>query len=358
MDYYIREETGTENNALSKARSDANQILRDMGLSPLAVRRQQMTKSRLKRILFTALYAFIDWRKVGRHIEQGTNLILPFPLVNNLHFNNRVAETLRRLKETKGIRLILLIHDIDSLRFSDDHALQYEQEKRYFSIADVCIAHNDAMKRYLQKEGMEVPIVTLGIFDYLYDRQPVYKRRETFCADTPEVVIAGNMDREKTAYLGKLKQIDGVRFHLYGPNYSETTAGQNTEYFGVYPPEELPEHIRGDFGLIWDGDSLEACSGDYGAYLRYNNPHKTSFYLSLGLPVIVWEQAAIAEFVTSNRVGIAISDLRELKKRLAGITKAEYAAMCAQAENLARQLRGGYYLRHAVSEALELMPNG
>ena len=34
---------------------------------------------------------------------------------------------------------------------------------------------------------------------------------------------------------------------------------------------------------MWDGPSPDTCAGVYGAYLRYNNPHKTSLYLAAGL---------------------------------------------------------------------------
>lgn len=61
-------------------------------------------------------------------------------------------------------------------------------------------------------------------------------------------------------------------------------------WHGSFKPEESPEHLQG----VWDGDSVDTCAGNTGAYLRYNNPHKTSLYLACGMPVIVWKEAAIA----------------------------------------------------------------
>ena len=46
--------------------------------------------------------------------------------------------------------------------------------------------------------------------------------------------------------------------------------------------------------------------------MRFNNPHKLSLYVALGLPVIVWREAAIAEFVLKQGIGITVSDLLEL----------------------------------------------
>ncbi len=32
-------------------------------------------------------------------------------------------------------------------------------------------------------------------------------------------------------------------------------------YFGSFLPDELPAALEGGFGLVWDGDSAETCSG-------------------------------------------------------------------------------------------------
>ena len=73
--------------------------------------------------------------------------------------------------------------------------------------------------------------------------------------------------------------------------------GKNVKYCGQYKPEELPEKLEGGFGLVWDGDDLGACTGVFGEYMKYNNPHKTSLYLASGLPVIIWEKAAMAKYI-------------------------------------------------------------
>ena len=57
-----------------------------------------------------------------------------------------------------------------------------------------------------------------------------------------------------------------------------------------------------NFGLVWDGTSLDGCNGRYGEYLKFNNPHKTSLYLSCGIPVIIWKEAALADFVEEHKV--------------------------------------------------------
>ena len=69
------------------------------------------------------------------------------------------------------------------------------------------------------------------------------------------------------------------------------------------------------------------CSGNTGEYLKYNNPHKLSLYMASGLPVIVWKKSAIAEFVLSNNVGIAVDSIFEIKDNINKITDEQYADM-------------------------------
>ena len=45
--------------------------------------------------------------------------------------------------------------------------------------------------------------------------------------------------------------------------------------------------------------------------------HKLSLYLAVGLPVIIWEKAAEAEFVLKENVGVTVKSLYELPQRLA-----------------------------------------
>lgn len=79
--------------------------------------------------------------------------------------------------------------------------------------------------------------------------------------------------------------------------------------------------------MVWDGTSVSTCTGDFGEYLQYNNPHKTSLYIRCQLPVIIWKQAALADFVRENGIGICVDSLEELEKILNTLSEEEYAEM-------------------------------
>lgn len=161
--------------------------------------------------------------------------------------------------------------------------------------------------------------------------------------------IAGNLRKDKAGYIYALDDLEsGVMFHLYGPNFEGKTIGKNVIYKGQYPPEELPEKLQCGFGLVWDGPSLEGCSGMMGKYLKYNNPHKTSLYLASGIPVIIWKQAAMADLVNERRIGIVVESLEEISSKIGALQKEEYQLLKKNAENLGRQLRSGAMLKAAL----------
>ena len=112
--------------------------------------------------------------------------------------------------------------------------------------------------------------------------------------------------------------------------------------------DDFIKQVHGNFGLVWDGDSLEECHGDFGSYLKYNTPHKASFYLRAGLPIIVWKESAIAPLVEEMGVGFAINSLKELPGRLAGISEEEYAGMLAQTKLITIAINNGENLKKAI----------
>ena len=104
--------------------------------------------------------------------------------------------------------------------------------------------------------------------------------------------------------------------------------------------------------MVWDGISIETCDGPTGNYLRYNNPHKLSLYLSSGLPVIVWKESALAEFISSQKLGIVISNLYELSDILDTITEKQYQEFVGNIQEVRGKLKKGFYLKKAINEIL------
>lgn len=258
-----------------------------------------------------------------------------------------------RLTHAKGGKVITLIHDLGCCR---RRKLTEQQEVERLSNTDVLIVHNEAMMRFLQQIGYKKPMVTLGIFDYLAPtegRMPSKDEHETW-----DVVYAGALAKRKNEFLYALDDsIKGWKLNIHGRGLDENEASgwKNIVPRGFIYSDDFIKESVGHFGLVWDGSSIDECAGEWGGYLRINNPHKTSFYLRAGKPVIMWREAALAPFVLSEGVGIAVASLKEIGDVLSRMTQEEYRKMCDNAMVMSRRQGEGTFFKEAFKKAEELL---
>ena len=253
---------------------------------------------------------------------------------------------LRRILRLKKCRFCIVVHDLPGHLTGDDFS-EYALPSGFVELSersDGVIVHNPSMLEWFAQRGVDrEKLVPLGLFDYLCTarREPV--------AFSRDVIYAGNISPDKSPFLLQLGEISSVRWLLYG---TPSPMYPGAQYMGSFPPDELPSHLKGGFGLVWDGDSVDTCSGGTGEYLLYNNPHKMSLYLASDLPVITWRKAATAPFVEANGVGILVDSLRELPGVLASIDEARYAELAANAAKMGAKLRSGFHTLKAVEHCL------
>lgn len=332
--YCVVEKNFIENHAGSKARNDIADILVNEGWEPLVVHHSEEkgTLDKIKMLFLTRN----DWSKIYHKIPEHSELLIQYPLAMYPKVSTVAIPFLKKMKR-KNVKLTFLIHDLDSLR-----GVYTNGEREFLSTADVIIAHNPVMVEYLKQNGYsDKEIRSLNIFDYL-TKDTVVGRK---AGEKTEVVIAGNLKREKAGYVYRLNEVEGeIQFRLYGPNYDGETQGKNVKYCGQYKPEELPEKLEGGFGLVWDGDDLGDCTGVFGEYMKYNNPHKTSLYLASGLPVIIWEKAAMAKYIEKNNLGIAVREMNEIPLKLKSLSEEDYRIMKSNVEIVGKQLCQGKML--------------
>ena len=146
-----------------------------------------------------------------------------------------------------------------------------------------------------------------------------------------------------------------MNLYGFGFNPAEAKGTERIEYKGFVPSDELIATASGDFGLVWDGFSIEACTGSFGEYLQYNNPHKTSLYIRCELPVIIWNKAALAPFIRENNIGLCISSLTELNEKLSALTIEDYVTMKNNVKKISEKLADGHYVRTAIKSAITLL---
>lgn len=347
MNYYITETekfiSGTLSEqqrmtASSKPRVDIDRICAEMLDRAIPCPFPQQRKGYIRK--FLSYRADIkEWKRRLAPLTKSDVLFLQYPLPKFNIFQNKIFKRLRK----KGVRVIALVHDMDWLRLdmgSMKTRARVKIQRKALRYFDTIVVHNQAMKETLG--DLRANIVCLGIFDYLSDETKFGKRG----LELP-VIIAGNLSPEKAGYAYHLPQ--DVAWNLYGPYYAAQS--ENVNYRGAFPSEQLPSMMDGSFGLVWDGDSADTCGGSWGNYLRYNNPYKTSLYLACGLPVIIWKEAALAEFVLKNDCGIAVGSLFEVESAISGMSEERYAELCRGAERVGAMLREGTFTRQALRTA-------
>ena len=348
MKYFLKEEFLKDSgarNAGNKARNDVEEIVKREGYQPL-------------------LLTVDDWYHMGTvkaqqhkakalvqafsQLKSGDQLLIQFPMLHHSFFTTRLVRKIQR----SGVKVYFIIHDLEALRYANldtvplKHKIRVHlQESSLLKIADGVIAHNPIMKSVLVEKGLpEYKLVSLEIFDYLI---PNYQEKDGLSKDQP-IIVAGNLAQEKAGYLYQLPARPA--YNLYGVGFDESRALENAAYFGSFLPDELPAALEGGFGLVWDGDSAETCSGVFGEYLRYNNSHKASLYLASGFPLVVWKQSALSHFVLEKECGVAVESLHDLLQVIEKLTLDDYQTLLENTKCVGKEIREGYYLRTALKQ--------
>lgn len=317
MNYYVVETDKhklIQKTAGVKARQDVETIFKWNNFKKIEIPcliEGRENKTRLGKI--KAHYdVYMLWKNALKKIKKNDWIYIQFPLLEHTMLFSLLIKNL----EKRGIHTSIIIHDVEAIRFTlrNDVPLSRKIRMRFEEISSFkncskIIVHNEKMKSFMHekwkihKDKMDI----LGIFDYLvenYNEELLEKRN---LSRKGPVIIAGALSKHKAGYIYNLPE--NCNFNLYGINFEREKASSNTNYVGAFNPEELIYNLQGSFGLVWDGDSSATCTGVYGDYLKINNPHKTSMYLAAGIPVIIWEEAALANFIKKNHCGITIKSI-------------------------------------------------
>lgn len=340
--YIVAETSEPSKHAGSKPRTDIVEILRTQGWSLIKVKPKWEKANPLKRAC--AIPSVVaDWLKISITVIRGDILVFPYPLSIYPKVSQIVLPFLLMIKK-RGIKIIAFIHDLSALRESQTN----KTEDAFLSTADVLIAHNNAMAKYLSKHYNQ-KIVTLGIFDYLLPNSVQTSK------DPIGIDIAGNLSPKKAGYIYHLSNdFPNTIFNFYGPEF-DTSSEEAKSYKGSFLPNDLISHLNGKFGLVWDGESTTTCSGKFGTYLKFNDPYKLSLYLSLGKPVIIWDQAAAGDIVRQASCGIVADSIETAVAKIEQMSDSDYSLMCNSAKLIGERLRTGFYTKAAIAKATELL---
>lgn len=333
------------NDALNKAVCDVNFFANQCGYKTLYISKISKTSNFIFRVL-RQLISILSWISLFFKIKRKSILVIQAPFHREILGRRFI---LKLCKHIKKVHLILFINDIMEIRNKNCSKSDKDDFEFFILNFEYFIAHNKKMVKYIESKGISKDkIISLDIFDYKLNKTMVPK--ENSCLAN-EIIIAGNLATNKTSYLYNLLKLKSkIKFNLYGPNFDVDLKSENINYFGCFPPEDLIDNLNGSFGLVWDGNSIETCSGYTGNYLRYNNPHKASLYLVAQIPIVIWEESAMADFVLKNGVGITVKSLNEIEEKINSLTQEQYKEMISKTKLLSERLQKGYYLKLALKK--------
>lgn len=330
--YFIREYYGDMLNAGGKAVSDVSQILENIGYTPI----KYLWKSGL--FFQRWLYKIRFWGRLFQRMQAGDELFIQWPC------NVLPIQTVVWIAYVKRGKVSVLFHDIEKLRWTTPKKDQVRAERFLIKHSDLLVAHTDVMKKFLESEGAEASKITvLSSFDYLTNGPVKIERKKS-----TSVTFAGNLS--KSAFLDSLDR-SGMQIDVlcYGRKVDREWEGI-CHYESFFRAEEVSE-LKGSWGLVWDGDSIESCTGELGNYLRYNSPHKLSLYIVAALPVIVWSGSALASYVKENNLGVVVDSLWDIPETIQSVSSEEYESFLSSLSKEALILSSGGHLQTCISKS-------
>ena len=336
--YYISEVADRTNfTALNKARSDVEYIFNLRGYKKLYSYINIInSKEANTRFIYEIIKLFFS-------LKANDSVYFQYPYYERRNKMRRIVTTLTK---RKNINLIAVIHDIDALRYARDKK-SVLQEINYLNKFNYLISHNPKMTTWLKNHGCKVNIIDLNLFDYIVENPIEYNNERK-----SDLVFAGNLDKEKSAFIYKLIEENNItaKINLYGPNFAGDLKNNSICYKGMFKADELLNNLEGKYGLIWDGEDLDKCTGNIGEYTKYNNPHKLSMYIAAQIPVISWEKMAISTFIKEYNIGFTIRSLEDLEVKMNSITDTEYNMMLNNIKELQSKVIKGEFMDMALTK--------
>lgn len=324
-------------NAGPKARLDTAQFL---GAAGFRVQRVPNSRSRYWQKFWAWAVRHASW-VMGMFLRlrfiPGEVVWCQFPL----DLPTRAVIELARIR---GHQTVAFVHDIEGLKRSPVDWSLVDQEADLLRTFSCVLSLNPVIGGLLLARGVPVK-ASLELWDYVCD----LPMKVTSANLLKRVVFAGNLSNDKASFLSQLNMIRPAPFELYGEGYNpQAESSGNVSYMGTFAPSTPPFAPDGALGLVWDGATLETCDGGFGAYLRYNTPHKASMYLAMGLPILIWKHAAIAPLIERFGAGLLLSSMHEIPQILATMTREQYLEMALGASRLGEMVRQGHHIQAAV----------
>ncbi|MBS0957404.1 sugar transferase [Leuconostoc pseudomesenteroides] len=260
-------------------------------------------------------------------VKADDTVIHQFPSYMSCHFEQQWVQEINK----RSARSIVLIHDIEPLRLVKTDAWELSVLKQYNTI----IVHSEAMANALKHMGVNSTFIIQPLFDYLGEVH-------NLASYSHLINFAGTFQKSPW-----LKDYDGQEINLFGSvpkKWRDFVFPNQVSYQGNFDPDDILNQLTSGFGLIWDNDFEDKA---YQSYTKYNAPHKASLYLRAGLPLIAWQQSALAAIIKQYDIGLTINKLTDLKK-IDDISLDQYQTWQKNIYPIASQLAQGFFTKQTL----------
>lgn len=333
MKIAIQSKFGFGYTAGPKAVNDTTSILKREGWKIYYVNKIRCDYPKIP-ALFGAFADILRLLLVFCNLNKKADVLIQWPVFSN-YLSVKMLLIILRLRKTS---YTVLIHDIQNLRLElSERDKVFEQ---YVKGSYHVIVHSPNMEKYLRSLGIETKTSILTSFDYLTTDVIPSRFRSNV------VTFVGNLVKSEFLIDVDDSFLQGWDLYCYGVGGDKIP--KCITYKGCFEPEKVSV-IEGSWGLVWDGTSKDTCNGVMGRYLRYNAPHKLSLYIVSGLPLIVWQESSLAEFVKKNNLGVTIKSLNEIGDTITSISDEEYLEYCVNVKNEAERLKRGEHLINCIN---------
>lgn len=322
------------NSAASKAVLDCNTIFLQNGYKDFTFTvSNNANRARYYALLLKNMLLFFF------SIKAGSSVGVQYPLLSI----NNVFKYFIKLARLKRVSFFCIVHDLHSLRTGGNDPALIQKDIANLNCFNRVIVHNRQMLGWLKQNGLQRDAGILEVFDYLSDD---FTDSNKDMSGQKLIVYAGNLVKSKFIY--GLHAVKNCSFHIYGPGYDAGLAAgsNNVTWMGEYSPEQITKELRGNFGLVWDGESCTACDEVLGNYLKYNAPHKFSLYIAAGLPVIAPVDSAIGAFIRAHSIGVLVNSIHDLETM--SISPAVYSIMKSNVLCLRKKIINGHFFTQAL----------
>lgn len=266
----------------------------------------------------------------------GDTLILQSPTWHSVEWENQFMD---HFAPYPGIQKIVFIHDVIPLMFEANRYLMPKWIALY-NKADLVIVPSKRMYDFLVDHGLKVKkYVVQHFWDHLdqveMNIKPKYK---------PLINFAG--DPRKFDFVKKWQHND-VKLSVYCQP-DRMKSNEYVEVMGWKNGSELVNSLRsrGGFGLVWSEEPY------WSKYMTMNTSFKLSSYLASGIPIIVNSETPEKETIARKHLGIIADSLDEAVEKIKSTTEDQYKQMTDSIDSFAKLIRGGYFTKRALIEAV------